>query len=185
MANGDATTEPRELDQHEAHIIRCLQRDGRMPTSEIAREIGISEPTVRRKLARLLEDGTITIRAVADPFALGYAAPAYIGINVDRQKIEEVARVLAAYPMIETVAVVTGPSDLLIKAAFRSTDELYGFILKELIRVEGIRDTDTLFVLKSFKHTGLEETADIRSAAAFRTPAADGNRRAGKGKKDR
>src|SRR5690349_14380805 len=48
-----------------------------MSTAELAREAGTSEPTVRRKLGRLIEDGIITIRAVSDPVALGYAVPAY------------------------------------------------------------------------------------------------------------
>jgi hypothetical protein len=50
-----------------------------MSTAELAREAGTSEPTVRRKLGRL------------------------------RHRIEEVAQTLSSYPMIETVAVITGP----------------------------------------------------------------------------
>ena len=110
-----------KLDRVEIEIVRLLQKDGRMPTSEMARLCGVSEPTVRRKLARLLDDKIIAIRAVSDPFALGYAAPAYIGLDVERPKIEEVSRFLCGYSNIQSVDVVTGPYDLMIKAAFHST----------------------------------------------------------------
>ena len=153
------------LDRVEAAIIRLLQKDGRMATSEIARSCGASEPTVRRKMARLLKEEIISIRAVADPFSLGYAAPAYIGLDVERPKIEEVARFLSNYPMIESVAVVTGPYDLLIKAAFHSTEELYDFVLKELTKQDGIKDSNSFLMLKSFKHHGHEGVADLDGVA--------------------
>jgi Lrp/AsnC family transcriptional regulator for asnA, asnC and gidA len=155
---------PRALDRVEARIIKLLQRDGRMPTSEIARAADVSEPTARRKLQRLVAEGIITIRAVSDPVALGYAAPAYIGLDVDRPKIEEVAAFLREYPMIETVAVTTGPFDILVKAAFHSTAELYDFVLKELTKVEGIKDSHSFLVLRNFKHEGLHGVADAERA---------------------
>lgn len=152
-----------KLDRVERQIIRLLQKDGRLATSEIARECGVSEPTARRKLGRLLEENIISIRAVADPIALGYAAPAYIGLDVERSKIEEVSSFLSRYPLIESVAVVTGPHDVLIKAAFHSTAELYDFVLKELTKSDGIKDSNSFLVLKSFKHVGLEGVADIET----------------------
>jgi Lrp/AsnC family transcriptional regulator for asnA, asnC and gidA len=151
-----------KLDRVEIAIICLLQKDGRMPTSEIARVCGASEPTVRRKLARLLDEKIIAVRAEADPFSLGYAAPAYIGLDVERQKIERVARWLSKYPVIESVDVITGPHDLLIKAAFHSTEELYDFVLKELTKQDGIKDSNSFLMLKSFKHHGHEGVADLR-----------------------
>ncbi|NIR31953.1 MAG: Lrp/AsnC family transcriptional regulator [Gammaproteobacteria bacterium] len=140
--------------------MRLLQADGRMRTVQIARQMGASEPSVRRKLARLLDEGIITVRATADPAALGYAAPAYIGLDVERSEIEAVAEFLSQYSMIEAVAVITGPYDILIKAAFHSTSELYNFVLHELTKVAGIKDSHSFLVLRSFKHTGLEGVAN-------------------------
>jgi len=152
-----------KLDRVERQIIRLLQKDGRLATSEIARECGVSEPTARRKLGRLVDEKIISIRAVADPIVLGYATPAYIGLDVERSRIEEVSNFLSRYPMIESVAVVTGPHDLLIKAAFHSAAELYDFVLKELTKADGIKDSNSFLVLKSFKHHGLESVADLEA----------------------
>jgi Lrp/AsnC family transcriptional regulator, regulator for asnA, asnC and gidA len=154
-----------KLDRVEAEIVRLLQKDGRLPTSDLARLSGASEPTVRRKLARLLNEKIIVIRAVADPFSLGYAAPAYIGLDVERPKIEEVSEFLCTYPNIESVDVVTGPYDLLIKAAFHSTAELYDFVLKELTKAPGVTDSNSLLVLRNFKHNALEGVAEVARAA--------------------
>ena len=47
------------LDTIDRKIIRILQRDGRTPNVEIARQAGISEATVRKRLERLVSEGVI------------------------------------------------------------------------------------------------------------------------------
>ena len=49
----------------------------------------------------------------------------------------------------------------MIKAAFHSTAELYDFVLKELTKADGIKDSNSLLVLRNFKHNSLEGVADV------------------------
>ena len=41
----------------DSQLFQCLQADGRAPYSALARKLGVSEVTVRRRVARLIEDG--------------------------------------------------------------------------------------------------------------------------------
>lgn len=150
-----------KLDRSEKLIIRLLQEDGRMSTAEMARRLGISEPTVRKKLGQLTQQGRVRIRATADPVELGYEASAFIGIDVERNAIVKVANVLKQYPFVDSVAVTTGPYDLIIKACFTTLQDLYDFILVELAAVEGIKDTNSLMILNSIKSDGLLGVAGI------------------------
>lgn len=145
-----------ELDVVERQIVTLLQKDGRTTTADMARSIDVAEPTVRRKLNRLIQDGIIKVRAVADPQRLGFNAPAYIGLDVERSQIEAVAEKLCSYPMVEDVSILTGPYDILIRAAFESTSQLYEFVLHELGAVSGIRDTHSFLVMRNMKFSGLE-----------------------------
>ena len=129
------------LDRVDKEIVCILQEDGRTPISEMARTIGVSEPTIRRKLGRLLSEEIVSIRAISDPFKLGFGASAYIGLDVELGRIEEVAALLGGYPMIESVAVTTGPHDITIKATFDSIAELTAFVVGELASIEGIKDS--------------------------------------------
>ena len=43
------------LDSTDLTIIGLLQKDGRMPSSEIAKKTGVSEATVRYRLKKLIE----------------------------------------------------------------------------------------------------------------------------------
>ena len=51
----------KKLDQVDLKIITLLREDARRPIVEIAREIGISRPTVLKRLRRILKKGTIRI----------------------------------------------------------------------------------------------------------------------------
>lgn len=152
---------PRQLDQTEKLIIRLLQEDGRMATAEMARRLGISEPTVRKKLGQLTQEGRVRIRATADPVDLGYEASAFIGIDVERDAIIKVAKVLQHYPFVDSVAVTTGPYDLIIKACFQTLRDLYDFILIELAAVDGIKDSNSLMILQNIKNDGLIGVAGL------------------------
>src|SRR5690242_10364191 len=79
------------VDPVSREIIRLLCADGRTSTTELAREIGVAEGTVRRKLRRLLEERTIAIKAVVDPVRLGESVSAIIGLDVDRPQLDAVA----------------------------------------------------------------------------------------------
>ena len=43
------------LDQIDCQMIELLQKDGRIPNTEIAKKLGVSEATVRSRLNRLIE----------------------------------------------------------------------------------------------------------------------------------
>jgi Lrp/AsnC family transcriptional regulator for asnA, asnC and gidA len=62
---------PRPLDDADRRIVVALSRDGRRPYRDIARELGISEGTVRARMTRLLDEGLMRVTVVGSPLALG------------------------------------------------------------------------------------------------------------------
>ena len=53
------------MDELDRKIIALLQMDGRASNAKIAREVGVSEGTVRPRLRRLIQDDVVNV--VADP----------------------------------------------------------------------------------------------------------------------
>ena len=67
-----------------------------MPASEVARRIGdISERAVRYRIDRMVEEGIISVSAVAKPQAFGLTTIADVWLEVESDRIIEVARKLA------------------------------------------------------------------------------------------
>ena len=61
---------PFELDAVDRKMIALLQKDGRIATQALARAVGVSEVTARRKLRRLIGDNIVQIVAAVDTFQI-------------------------------------------------------------------------------------------------------------------
>ena len=87
MNNMSANVAPAliELDATDDAIIALLRADGRMPYRAIARELKLTESTVRARVKRLEESGIINGHAcLLNQSMLGLKITAYIGISMDR-----------------------------------------------------------------------------------------------------
>ena len=55
------------MDTLDRKIIALLESNGRASNARIARDVGVSEGTVRRRLKRLIQDNIINVVALPDP----------------------------------------------------------------------------------------------------------------------
>jgi len=131
------------VDELDLKIIALLQASGRASNARIARDVGVSEGTVRRRLKRLLQDSIIDVVAIPDPEQLGYHTEALIGVQVDPDKIEGVAQTLATLQEAQWVAITTGAFDIFMWVILHSSDELGTFLRSKLGSTTGVRRTET------------------------------------------
>ena len=131
-------------------IISMLQDDGRVSNVEIARDVGISEGTVRRRLKRLIQDQFIRVSALRDPGKMGYASEALVGVQADPDKIDQVAEGLARLDEVEWVTITTGAYDIFAWAALQSGEALGIFLRTKVGTLPGVQRTET-FVNLSVK----------------------------------
>jgi Lrp/AsnC family transcriptional regulator for asnA, asnC and gidA len=171
LARAGATVSPNgsALDALDIGIIRRLQRDGRASYSAMAKELGVTEGTIRNRLARLLAERVLRVVAVADLFKVGLQAAAITGINVERSKLKAALARLLAMEEVRYIAATTGTFDLVIEVVLPNTDTLHDFLVDRLATVPGLLRTDTSMVLKIHKqsYTWLREPAS--DGAAHRT----------------
>jgi Lrp/AsnC family transcriptional regulator, regulator for asnA, asnC and gidA len=141
----------RPYDHLDRQIIALLQQDGRRPNTEIAGRLGVTETTVRKRIARLVSQNLIKVVAVPSPEVVGMTMSAIIGITVDMNAHQSVAEALEVLPQARYVGYSTGPYDLIIEVFFRSHEELLQLISGTLARIPGIVKTDTSVILKVTK----------------------------------
>ena len=79
------------LDELDRRVIKILQVDGRRTNTDIAKELHVSETTVRKRVAQLLSRGMINIVAVPTPKGVGLNMSAIIGISVTLPKLREIS----------------------------------------------------------------------------------------------
>ena len=83
------------MDKLDREIIGAMQLDGRASNAKIARETGVSEGTVRRRLRLLIQDDVVKVIAVPNLEELGYATTAFIGLRTAPSKSDSVAEAVA------------------------------------------------------------------------------------------
>ncbi len=118
-----------------------------MPASEIARRMGnISERAVRYRIDRMVNEGVVRISAVARPQAFGLTTIADVWLEVESDRILEVAKKLAQYDNVSYVACGIGESDVSIQIVAKDTAEIYQFVTEVVRKVPGVRKTTTSIV---------------------------------------
>lgn len=142
------------MDRLDVQIISRLQEDGNATNANIARSIlpsSVSEETVRRRLKRLMQDGYMKIVAVPDARKMGYESQVIIGLQVDADKVDDVAEALSEMDEVSWVSVTTGSFDIFGWAAVKSFDQLSDFLRTRVGRIEGVKKMETFLTLESKK----------------------------------
>ena len=151
----------RGLDRTDCEMIRLLQQDGRIPNTEIAKAIGISEATVRSRLNRLTSEGHIQIVAVSNPHKIGFEIAGIMRICAELKKIEQVTAELEKLDEIWFIVNSTGDADIYTEFICRSMEDLNELIYKKINTIDGVTRTETSLILNYSKRrydwgTGLD-----------------------------
>ena len=81
---------------------------------------------------------------------------AIVLLNIQRDKINDVAEGLAETPGISEVYSISGRYDLVAILRVRSNDEVADVVTKQLLKVESIQHTETLIAFRTYSRHDLE-----------------------------
>jgi Lrp/AsnC family transcriptional regulator for asnA, asnC and gidA len=140
------------LDPVDKALIERLQRDGRLPYTKLAADVGLSEAAVRQRVQRLVESGVVQIVAVTDPMTVGFYRMAMVGLRIEGD-VRRAADTLADIPEVDYVVVVAGSFDLLIEIVCEDDDHLLALLNDRIRTIPGVRSTETFSYLKLLKQT--------------------------------
>jgi Lrp/AsnC family transcriptional regulator for asnA, asnC and gidA len=140
------------VDDLDNQIVEILKKDGRASNAHIARALGVSEGTVRRRLRMLIEGGVIHVNVSLDPVKMGLTTEAIIGLEVDPDKMDPVCASLADFDEIGYVTLTTGAMDVFAWGRFSSTESLGLFLRSKVGKIPGVRRTETYMCISVRKH---------------------------------
>ena len=135
------------LDEINGQIIDILREDGRSSNASIARRLGVSEGTIRRRLNMLINSGIVKVNVILNSAKMGLSTEAIIGIQVDPDKVEMVGESLSKLNEIEWVSITTGSFDMFVWVTVQSAEQLGFFLRNEVATIPGVRKTETFMNL--------------------------------------
>ena len=157
------------IDGLDKRLIEELQQDGRAVFVDLARKLGVSEGTIRKRLRRLIADKVMKVVAVPNLPKLGCGFLAMMGIQVRVHELRKVADHLVNNHHVCYVSFVTGRYDLLAIVMTESPEALSRFIEKEISAIPDILRTETFISLDILKgEPSLLDTVDLVKSIELR-----------------
>jgi Lrp/AsnC family transcriptional regulator for asnA, asnC and gidA len=147
----DQHTNKNQIDEIDQRIIEALQQDGRRPFTKIAADLGISEASVRQRVANLINTQVMQIVAVTNPIKLGFSLASMIGIRVTGDRLLEAAREIAAFDEVIYLILCTGRFNMLAEVVCRDSDHFMSFLNSKLYKVEGVQKAEEYMYLRVYK----------------------------------
>lgn len=140
------------MDELDVRLLKLLQANARMKLQAIAKELGVSEGTIRNRLARLEEDKTIyQYTALVDPKKMGYNAVAYIGLSLEPLKFLGVLEELTKIEDIHSLSTCTGEHTIIFEIWKRDAEEISRFISEKIAAIPGISRISTNIVVEQLR----------------------------------
>ena len=132
-----------ELNETDKKILKNLLEDARFSSRQIAKNVGVSVGTVLSRIKKMEDEGL-------DHEKLGYELTVVTEITVSKGRLTEMENEIAKIPSVCGVYDVTGLTDAIIVAKFKTREDL-GKFTKQLLALPYIERTNTHVALTTVK----------------------------------
>ena len=138
-----------KIDEINIAIIKHLQ-DGRKSFKVIAKEMCVSENTIRARVSKLQKEGVLDISGTVNAEAIPGHRVAIVGVKLNTMNLVDLGEEFSRLKGVVSVAVVTGRFDLILTVLLRDDFGLLEFYTEEAVKLKGVRSVETFVVYKGF-----------------------------------
>ncbi len=147
----------KELDRIDRKILRILQREGRIPLTELGERVGLSTTPCTERVRRLERDGVITgYHARLAPSAVKASLLVFVEISLAYKSgdiFEEFRRAALKLPNVLDCHLVSGDFDYLIKARISEMASYRKLLGSTLLTLPYVRESKSYIVMEEIKET--------------------------------
>lgn len=140
-------------------ILKILENDARATPKQISDMTGMPQAEVVRLTKQAWQDGVILkYKAIVNwDKAENEHVFALIEVKLEPQKdvgFDSIAERIYRFPQARSVYLVSGTYDLFVLVVGRSNHEIANFVSQKLSHIDGVKATNTQFILKRYKEDG-------------------------------
>ena len=143
-------TEHPEIDQLDRQILAKLVEDGKMPYTDIAKQLFVSSGTIHVRMKKLEQLGIVKGSSLTvDYQKLGFDITAFLGIHLDKSSLyDDVVDHLKRIPEIVEANYTTGAYSIFTKIVCKDTNHLREVLHDKIQKISGIQRTETFISLE-------------------------------------
>lgn len=136
----------------EERILSVLENDAQASYAEIADQVDVSKPTVRKYIERLEDDGVIVgYSADVDPKKLPSQSIALVGFDAESERYVEVIRELKDVPEVESLYTSSGDHMLMAEVRAQDGNAVGKVIETTLLDIDGVTAAHPCFLQERLK----------------------------------
>jgi Lrp/AsnC family transcriptional regulator for asnA, asnC and gidA len=138
------------FDNLDKAVIRILKEECRIPLADLAKRLGVTSPTIRSRLKKLMSRGLLRLSALINPEEHNDLTTALIGIRVQSEgKVDQTLEKIAAIKNVTWAAIVSGRYDIIAELVVTGGVGEIHRVMSEKIYGSPIVQTETFIVFKS------------------------------------
>ncbi|MCK0507162.1 Lrp/AsnC family transcriptional regulator [Aromatoleum anaerobium] len=145
------------IDRTDLRILELLQRDGRLSNADLAQQVALSPSPCLRRVRQLEQSGVIRgYAALLDPRRLGLGLQAFVTVTLEKRRDTPMHAFHAAVqsaPEVLSCFALTGEMDYLLHVVAEDLEHFSRFLMDRLLKLDGIANVKSSFVLQSIKDT--------------------------------
>lgn len=128
-----------EFSDLDRRILERLSVDARVSNREIARELGMTEGSIRARLKRMADEKAIHVAAVTNYNYFERPLVVYLWIDVEKNyPYDDVIKALVDQPEISFVASLVGRADIMAITWVREANHFAEYLHEQIDRIPGI-----------------------------------------------
>lgn len=110
-------------------ILNCLQKNARLPNTEIGRQVGISSPAVSERIKKMEDAGVINgYFTFVSPIEAGYQFKAIITLRAFMGKLKPFLDIVKTYDEVLNCYRITGNENIVMEVVLKNQKHLEAFI---------------------------------------------------------
>ena len=143
---------PLLLDKIDNAIIQSLMKDGRKSSRQMAKEIGVSTPTVEFRFKRMINTGFIKkIAPILDTDKVELGISALLFMRVLAPKALEIAKQLSEFEEVRNVFTTSGDNNMIARVTVDKPESLESLIRKKISTIDGVKSVSSQLITRVVK----------------------------------
>ena len=146
-----------KLTKKDLEILKLLQKDARISTTDIAQQLNMSQSPCWRRINQFETDGIIKTKvSLLDRTKLGMEMVVFTSINLsvtNRDTIEEFEREIVRFPEVVECYTMTGMIDYMLKIITKDIQHYEQFVRNHLAQIANIREMHSHVSVTEIKDT--------------------------------
>ena len=133
--------------EFDKRILEILRIDSRKSFVDIGKELGLSESAIRRRVKKLIDDGSISRFTIEENANKKTSAITLLSV-ASTNDTNSVASKLQIVPGVQIIYEITGQYDIAVIISANTINEINSSI-DDIRRIEGVSNTDTVIILRT------------------------------------